>query len=166
MLAFVCLPANAQASEGETKQYAKDGMAFQYPVGWVITDKSSAEAQHLILSREGSSVLIMIVALRALGSDSAPLDSSRTSFTQRLIETMAKKFGESGSPTERESVCIDVSGKKASGVRLKGMYDKQPSTGEVFSFMMGFRFSNLVFVRAAKDEAQGDWLGQYSRNSE
>lgn len=106
VLALVCLPTNAQSLEGETRRYAKDGLAFQYPASWVLTDKSTAEAQHLMISREGSSAVVMIVALRDLVSDGRQLDSARNSFTQPLIENMAKKFGvsgSSGSPAVTES---------------------------------------------------------------
>jgi len=154
MLAFVCLPANSQAPESETNLYAKDGLAFEYPVSWILTDKTTAETQHLIISREGSSALIMIVALRALARESRQLDAAHKGFTQPLIENMSEKFGDGSSP--RRASCVDVSGKKAYGVRLKGTYEKLPSTGEVYSFMMGLRFVNLVFVRADKDEAQGN----------
>lgn len=164
-VAFVCLPTNPQSSGGETTRYAKDGLAFEYPVGWVLTDKSTAEAQHMILSREGSSVLVMIVALRALVSDGRKLDSAVKSFKEPLIENISNKFGESGAPAARDPVCVDVGGKKAGGVRLKGMYDRQPGTAEVFSFMAGLRFTNLVYVRADKDEAQGNPAWKSIRDS-
>ena len=88
---FGCLQTRAQSSEGDTRLYTKDRLAFQYPSSWTITDKSTSEAQHLLITREGSSVLIMIVALRALVSDGRRLDSTRTGFTQRLIETMSEE---------------------------------------------------------------------------
>ena len=64
--------ASAQ-SPSAAEHFSKDGISFDYPTGWSLSDKSSEQLQHLILTRAGSSVLIMVVAQREPLRDYAAL---------------------------------------------------------------------------------------------
>jgi TonB family protein len=163
IVALLALPAFAQDDAGGMKTFVKDGLNFSYPAGWTLTDKSNAQAQHLILSQEKSSIIIMLIAYRELISSEEQFYVGLRGITEPYVESIAKNFNASGSPVERDNPCIEIDGRKVSGTRIRGLYQKEPSTGEVYAFVRGGRFINLIYIRADKDAPKGDgaWEAVY-----
>ncbi|HKC65915.1 MAG TPA: hypothetical protein VKB86_19885, partial [Pyrinomonadaceae bacterium] len=62
LIALLCLASFAQPTQSEIKHFAKEGLAFDYPAKWTLTDKSNSQVQHLILSDPENSVLVMVIA--------------------------------------------------------------------------------------------------------
>jgi TonB family protein len=156
MLAFLVSPAAAQSPAGEMKTFAKDGLSFSYPAGWRLTDKSNAQAQHLVLSQANSSIIIMVVAYRELLTSKDQLYVGVNRITEPYVESITKNFNASGRKVERDNPCIEIEGAKVSGTRLRGVYQNEPSTGEVYAFLRARRFVNLIYIRADKDAPRGD----------
>jgi TonB family protein len=152
------LSAFAQSPQGELKHFAKDDLSFDYPVGWTLMDKSTPQAQHLTIVRPGGSEMIMIIAYRELVKSFAQFQVARDQITVPYIESVAQRFGSAGKPAEREFLCTEVSpfNKSVGGLRVRGSFNQQPSTGEFYSFLMRQRFVNLIYIRMDKDAAQGD----------
>jgi TonB family protein len=156
ILALSASPAVAQSSADGMKTFAKDGLSFSYPSGWTLTDKSNAQAQHLILSQEKSSVIIMVVAYRELLTSEEQFYVAIRGITEPYVESIAKNFASSGRKVERDNPCIELEGVKVSGVQLHGFYQNEPSTGDVYYFARGRRFVNLIYIRADKDAPRGN----------
>lgn len=163
ILAFLVSSVLAQSPTGEMKTFAKDGLSFRYPAGWQLTDKSNAQAQHLILSQPNSSIIIMVVAYRESLANKEQLYVGVHNITEPYVESIAKNFKASRQKVERDNPCIEIGGISVSGVRLRGVYQNEPSTGEVYAFLGGRRFVNLIYIRADKDAARGDaaWTAVY-----
>jgi TonB family protein len=156
LLALSAAHAFAQGTDGATKTFAADGLSFNYPAGWTLTDKSNPQAQHLILSQEKSSVIIMVVAYRELLDNQDQLYVGVRRITEPYVESIAKNFSSSGRKVERDNPCIEMEGVRVSGVKLQGVYQNEPSTGEVYAFVRGRRFVNLIYIRADKDTPRGN----------
>lgn len=156
ILALSTQPVAAQSSNGETKLFEKDGLSFSYPADWALTDKSNAQAQHLIVSQPKSSILIMVIAYRELMSSREQFHIAFENVTNPYLESIAKNFAAPGKTAERDYPCLEMSGKKVSGVRIRGLYQNEQSAGMVYSLAKGRRFINLVYIRADKDAPQGD----------
>jgi hypothetical protein len=61
----VSLPAFAQGgAAAQTARFSDGGVAFQYPSTWTLSDKSSAENQHLVLELKGTAAQIMVLVER------------------------------------------------------------------------------------------------------
>ncbi len=156
-------PAAAQSSESRpsVERFAKDGLSFDYPKGFKLTDRSNEAAQHLVLGREGSSVLIMVIAHRDAVANREQFETARDNITTPYVENLARSLGVEKSPSWEEAGCIDVGERPAdarlyaTGFKLSGKSNGQPSTGEVYAAALGRRFVNLVYVRNDKDDAQG-----------
>src|SRR5690349_10561095 len=48
------------AQTGNDKQFAKDGLTFDYPAGWALQDDSNADAQQLSLAKANADVQIRV----------------------------------------------------------------------------------------------------------
>lgn len=162
-----CLPAFGQSPANGLKQFTKDELAFDYPAEWTLTDKSTPQAQHLIIARPGGSEMIMIIAYRDLVTSPAQFQAAHDAITEPYIESVAQRLGAAGKPAERKSLCTEVSplNKTIGGLRLRGSFNQQPSAGEFYSFLMHQRFVNLTYIRMDKDAAQGDPVWETFRHS-
>jgi TonB family protein len=151
---LLCPNAPAQSSTNEVKHFAEGGLAFDYPAGWTLTDKSHAQAQHLALTREGSPALIMVVAQRDIITTPAQLMAAHGNVRTPLIEIMAQKLGITKKPVGENTDCLKIGERVASGFRLRGRLNGQPGIGEIYTAILGGRSLNLVYVRAEGDETQ------------
>lgn len=148
--------ALAQSPPGALKNFAKDGLSFDYPAEWVLADRSTPQAQHLVIALPASSALIMVIAHRDAVTTFEQSLVVRNAFTEPFIESLADKFYAGGKAAERDSLCTEIGElKTVGGVRLRGLLNQTQSTGEIYSFLLGRRFLNLAYIRADKDEAQG-----------
>jgi TonB family protein len=164
ILAILCCGAAAQSANAETNRFARDGIAFDYPVDWSITEDSTPEALQIIVTRKGSSVQVMIIVKRDITLRDEVPAANRT-VTEPLIKKVAHNVGEAGESVERASSHIKVGGIEAEGVRLYTSNKKRQMTGEVFWFRTHLRFINLAFVRSDADESQGSQLWRTIRTS-
>jgi len=146
--------ALAQTPTTETNKFTKDGLEFNYPAGWTLTDKSTSAAQHLILSKPNTTALIMIVAYRDLISNTEQFPALVKSVTVPYVDSIAKNFVLPGQSVQRDNPCIEIAGAKVSGFRMRGSSQNEPSTGEVYAFSKARRFTNMMYIRADKDAAQ------------
>ncbi|HEX7958088.1 MAG TPA: hypothetical protein VF508_14165, partial [Pyrinomonadaceae bacterium] len=130
IVALLAAPArvpNAPRAQGGVEHFSKDGLSFDYPAGWAVDDKSSAELQHLVLRRPESTVLLMVVALRAPLQSLDQLHASRRSITRPYVESLARQLG-AKIPEESESQCLTVGESLAPGYRLAGRIAQEPAT--------------------------------------
>src|SRR5258708_13154122 len=63
---IVSLPAAGQVPAGGNKEFADDGLSFSYPAEWALTDQSSTQQQYLALTRRDATLVIAVIASRAL----------------------------------------------------------------------------------------------------
>ncbi|HYH85968.1 MAG TPA: hypothetical protein VEX60_10990, partial [Pyrinomonadaceae bacterium] len=152
---LLCAQASAQSPAGATVHFAKDGLSFDYPAGWTLTDKSSATAQEIVLAFPGSSAVIQVVAFRELMQSAEQARATRESVTIPYAMKLATQFGSPLSQLSESADCLPVGKRLASGFKLTGQLDKQPITGYVYTIVLGQRFLNFTYIRADKDDARG-----------
>jgi hypothetical protein len=150
-----CVPATAQSPAVAVEHFSKDGLSFDYPAGWTLDDKSSTQIQHLILRRAGSSVLIMAVVQREPFQSVAQMLRSSDAVTMPYVENLARQLGMTKVPAQSDSQCLTIGEHFAIGFRLAGRLEQEPSTGEVYSIVLGQRLVHFIYIRTDKDEAQG-----------
>jgi TonB family protein len=157
-VALLCAFAPAQTTTGG--RYEKDGLSFSYPAGWRVEDRSNTQAQHLILTREGGSSLVMVVAYRDLVSTNAQFAAARDQITKPYADSVARELGLKEATALQGALCRPIGDRfAAAGFRVKGQLKGQPSKGEVYVAMLGRRFVSVVFVRPDVEDAQAspDW---------
>jgi TonB family protein len=164
IMALLCVGAQAQSPSPEMKQFAKDGVSFEYPADWSIADESTPEALQLAVTRKGSSVQVMIIAKRGL-TLKGDLPAASRDITEPLLKKVSTMVGKAGRPAKRTETRIQVGAIDAEGVRLHSAANKRPSTGEVLWLRSHLRFLSLALFRSDADESQGSELWQTIRTS-
>ena len=59
-LVAIVLAACILASGQTSKNFVKDGLSFDYPEGWMLTDDSNGDAQQFTLTKSNSDVQIRL----------------------------------------------------------------------------------------------------------
>lgn len=144
-----CLTALGQSGSAKPARFASEGLTFEYPATWILTNKSNSEVQHLVMTSDSANALVMVIADRDLISFPEYLTAGRRNSTEPLItETIAKLASHTA---EREPVRIKVNQIEADGTRLRGRFKNELVTAEIYSFADRGRFVNLFYIRSDKD---------------
>lgn len=160
LVVICCASSPAQSPAPTTQHYSKDGLSFEYGDGWSLKDNSNQLAQHLLLSRPGSSTLIMVLAYRLLITSPDQLVVGRRDVTERFIEDAKRKLGAPAVKVVTTTAQLTVGEDVADGVILHGSIDGAETTAEVYSYLGKLRFINVAYIRPDKDSPQDDqsWL--------
>ena len=145
----------AQSGPDNLKHFSQAGLSFDYSADWSLTDKSTPTAQHLVLFLPSTSLMVMIIAYRDLLSSRDQLVGAHQQLAEPCISNLVEKLSNAKAAAKRELACTKISNQLATGVRVRGMLNDQPSTAEVFSFGRERRFVTVVYVRYNADEARG-----------
>lgn len=162
IVSLLSLNAYAQAPDPELNHLATGGIAFNYPAGYSVADKSTPEVQEFVITRQGSSIQLTITALRRLISPNE-LPAAIEDFKEPLIKKVAATLGLGDSP-DRTVIKAQLGTREAEGVRLRSL-DNRMRTGEVIWLPWNSRLVALSFVRADADEEAGSQLWETVRSN-
>lgn len=154
--------AYAQSAVAQVNHFAADGISFDYPVGFSVTDVSTPDEQQFILTQRGSSVQIMIVARRGFIRRSE-LSGALAGFTEPFVKKVTMKVGQGKKTPVSTPIQSQVGSMEAEGVRLRT--SGTTKSAEVIWFRMNFRLIGLAFVRSDVDETTGSQLWKTVRSS-
>jgi TonB family protein len=138
------------------QSFSKEGVAFSYPSDWKLTDKSTPEFQHYVLTPHQSAVVIMVVVLREPLTEQNQFTAARRQIAVPYLDKIRQSFAASKQPVAETTPCLEIAGRTVSGTRLKGQDGNEPSTAEVFATVKGHRFVSLVFMKTDKESAIAD----------
>jgi TonB family protein len=162
ILSFLSLGVYAQSTEPKQNHFSTEGISFDYPGGYSVSDESTTEAQQFVITRKGSSVQLTIVMLRRIILPSE-LPAASENLTESMVKKIALTLGPVNSP-ERTSIQTAIGPKQAEGVRLRSSGNRR-RTGEVIWLRWNLRLVALAFVRSDVDEAVESQLWQTVRSS-
>ncbi|MEO8435832.1 MAG: hypothetical protein ABI596_13110 [Pyrinomonadaceae bacterium] len=148
----------------DVKHFAKDGLSFDYPNGWDVSDQSTAQLQYLSLSRAGYAG-IMVRAPRAGIDSKEKEDHARQLIQEGFIQAWAKNFTDSGAKAERSVVTTEVAGGPAEGTRLTARLDGEPGHVDIYWRLIGTRLVQLAIVGSDRDIKRSEPAWDAVRNS-
>lgn len=155
LLALCCSAVLAQPSGSATQIYAAGGIGFEYGQEWKLADKSTPVAQHLLLKRDGSSALIMVLAYRTLIVSPEQLAAARREVTEVFVDEATRKLG-GNATVKREDAELKVGIDQALGTRLHGTISQETATAEIYSYVAKLRFITLAYIRPDREGSQVD----------
>lgn len=158
---FLSVSSAAQdATVREMKTFDSDGLKFKYPADWTLTDKSNAETQHLMLSKNNHSVLIVIASPRATEDYVQRFRKFQNDIHADFGSVISQSLSTSRKHAENELVCMDFNGANIPGTKYTGAYNGEPGEGETYTFILGKRSLTTVYLKTEKDSMAGDWVWQ------
>lgn len=152
---LVAVIANGQTPRNANRHYEKDGLSFDYPDGWGVTENSSQGMLTVTLAKRRG-VSQMIVSTQEGFTPTCDFQSKRNRIAEALIEKVAAQIH--ASTPQRIPVAIQIDGSEVEGVQLQGVVERKQVTAEVYSARVHGYFISLSRIHAANDEpAKSAW---------
>ncbi len=150
VVSVCCITLSAQTG-GNLNHFNKDGLSFDYPVGWVIQDESNSDAQTLKMARaDGDIQLTVFVHRGRIAAEKMP--EAKKAFIDPYVEATAKQFVEGmGAKVERSPDTTEIGGVQADGVKLKFTVTGDSATSQIYWALVGQRVVILTYFGPDRD---------------
>lgn len=140
--------AQSQNVTTSTKHFEKDGLTFDYPADWTLTESDSPNMQTVTVALGGSATQIVISTYGGpIPTCDFELEGKRIEsvFSKRVAKVI-EAGAANGSPVKTQ-----VGASEIEGIQLSGFIDQQPALGDVYSIRQNHQFLSLAFVRTVGD---------------
>ena len=164
VFAFALLMVVGAAAQNN-KHFTKDGLSFDYPDGWTISDESNADAQQLTLSRPDSDVLIKFFVHRGKVNSPDKLAQAKAKIIDPYLSYTEKQFVGMGAKPERAAATTKIGGVDAEGVRITAILDREPGEAGIYWATVGERLVVLTLFGPDKAIKKGAPTWDAVRNS-
>jgi hypothetical protein len=154
-LLFV-LVATAQTGN---KHFAKDGLSFDYPDGWVVTDDSNSDAQQLTLGRSDSPAMIKFFVHRGKVNTPEKLAQAKAKIIEPYVAYTEKQFVSMGAKPQRAEATTQIAGANAEGVHLTAVLEGEAGEAGIYWVTIGERLVVLTLFGPDKalKKVQPSW---------
>ena len=157
-LAAVLFAFVAVAQTGN-KHFAKDGLSFDYPDGWTVTDESNSDAQQLTLGRSDNPAMIKFFVHRGKVNTPEKLAQAKAKIIEPYIAYTEKQFVSMGAKPQRSDATTQISGLNAEGVHLTAVLEGESGEAGIYWATVGERLVVLTLFGPDKalKKVQPNW---------
>ena len=147
------------AAQTSNKHFAKDGLSFDYPDGWSVTDESNSDAQQLTLNRSDSAAMIKFFVHRGKVNTPEKLAQAKTKIIEPYIAYTEKQFVSMGAKPQRTDATTQIAGVNAEGVHITAVLDGEGGEAGIYWATVGERLVVLTLFGPDKDlkKVQPSW---------
>ena len=162
-LALCLLAFSALAQDPNVKHYDKDGLSFDYPASWQLSDQSTGQMQFLELSQ--GDVVIRVRSPREWLKTPEKEAHAKKLFQDQYVDNFATQFEQQGMQPKRSTVTTQIAGADAEGVRLRVVMDRQPGGLDSYYRIFSDRLVHLSILGSEKEIAKDAPAWDLIRNS-
>ena len=146
-VALLLIIISALAQDPNVKHFEKDGLTFDYPANWQISDQSTGQMQYVQLARDGYAE----IRLRA------PRD--------QYVDTFASQIQQAGMSPKRSTAATQISGADAQGARVRAVMDGEPGGMDSYFNIASDRLVQMSIIGSEKEIAKSAAVWDMIRNS-
>ena len=162
-IALCLLTISAPAQDPNVKHFEKDGLSFDYPANWQISDQSTGQMQFLELSQ--GDVTIRVRSPREWLKTPDKEAHAKKLFQDQYVDSFATQFEQQGMQPKRSPVTTQLGGGDAEGVRLRVVMDRQGGGLDSYYRIMSDRLVHLSILGSEKEIAKSAPVWDMIRNS-
>jgi len=155
-----CIVASGQTP----KNFAKDGLSFDYPEGWMLTDDSNGDAQQFTLTKSNSDVQIRLFVHNGRISPEK-LPDAKKAFIDPYVAATAKQFVQMGAKPEQSPDASEIGGIKADGIAIKASLGGEAGAARIYWALVGRRVAVLTVFGPDQQTKQHAAVWDLVRNS-
>jgi len=138
--------------QAEANHFAKDGLSFDYPIGWAIKDDSTGHMQALELSRGDH--IIRVRAPREWLKTPAKEAEAKRLIQDKYVNDFNEMLLQGGLRPTRTSAVSEFGGGPAEGLRLRAILDGAPGGMDAFYRVVSDRFVQISQIGSERDMAK------------
>src|SRR6266851_6615293 len=147
--ASLLLVTGALAQDPNLKHFDKDGLSFDYPAGWQLSDQSTQQMQLIELTR--GDVVIRIRSPREWLKTPEKEEHAKKLFQDEYVDTFATQVEQAGMHAKRSAINTQIAGADAEGTRLRAVLDGAPGGMDSYFRIISDRLINLSIIASEKD---------------
>ena len=151
-LTALLLVAGALAQDPNAKHFDKDGLSFDYPANWQLSDQSTGQMQFLELT-QGDVVVRVRLPREWLRTPEKEAHAKKL-FQDQYVDNFATQLEQAGMHPKRSTVTTQIAGADAEGVRLRAVLDGQPGGMDSYFRIVSDRLIDLSIIASEKDIAK------------
>ena len=151
--------AFATTAQTGNKHFAKDGLSFDYPDGWTISDESNTDAQQLTLGRSDSPAMIKFFVHRGKVNTPEKLVQAKTKIVEPYVTYTEKQFTSMGAKPQRADATTQIAGVNAEGVHITAVLEGEAGEAGIYWATVGERLVVLTLFGPDKalKKVQPSW---------
>jgi hypothetical protein len=153
----------ALAQDPNIKHYDKDGLSFDYPANWQLSEQSTGQMQFLELTR-GDLVLRVRSPREWLKTPEKEAQAKKL-FQDQYVDGFAKQFEQQSMQPKRSAITTTIAGANADGTRLRVVMDRQPGGLDSYYLILSDRMVNLSILGSESDITKAAPVWDLIRNS-
>jgi hypothetical protein len=161
--AALLLVSSVQAQTPDTKHFDKDGLSFDYPADWQISDQSTQQMQYLELTRDD--VVIRIRSPREWLKTPEKEAHAKKLFQDEYVDNFAMQVEQAGLHAKRSPITTQIAGADAEGLRVRAVLDGAPGGMDSYFRIISDRLVNLSIIASEKDVSKSATVWDAIRNS-
>ncbi|MDX6557266.1 MAG: hypothetical protein QOF72_315 [Blastocatellia bacterium] len=151
-MASLLLVISALAQDPNIKHFAKDGLSFDYPSNWQITDQSSGQMQFFELTQ--GDVVIRVRSPREWLKTPEKEAQAKKLFQDKYVDEFEAQLEHASLHPKRSAVTTQIAGADAEGVRIRAVLDGEPGGMDSYYRVISDRLVNLSIFASDKDIAR------------
>jgi len=160
----VVLASLAAAQTGNNKQFAKDGLTFDYPASWTLQEDTNTDAQQLTLGKANSDAQVRVFVHKGrITPDKFP--DAKKALIDPYVTATAKQFVAMGAKPEQANDSTEIAGEKAEGVAITASLGGEPGAAKIYWTLIGRRVVVLTYFGPDKELKQFASAWDMVRNS-
>ena len=163
-LAALLLVVSAFAQDPNVKHFAKDGLSFDYPANWQISDQSTQQMQYIQLARDGFTEIRARVPREWLKTPEKEA-SAKKLIQDKYVDDFATQVEQAGLHPKRSTAATQISGADAEGARVRAVLDGEPGGMDSYFCVVSDRFVQLSMIGSEKEIAKSASVWDMIRNS-
>ena len=153
----------ALAQDPNLKHFDKDGLSFDYPAKWQLSDQSTSQMQFLELT--SGDIVIRVRAPREWLKTPEKEAAAKKLFQDQYVDEFAKQFEQQGTGLKRSPVNTTIAGAAADGTRLRMVMDRVSGGLDSYYLITSDRLVNLSILGSESDITKVAPVWDLIRNS-
>ena len=146
------------------KHFEKDGLSFDYPWGWQVSDQSTGQMQYIQMARDGYAE-IRIRAPREWLKTPEKEAAAKKLIQDQYIDSFVSQVEQAGMRPKRSVTTSQISGADAEGARLRAVMDGEPGGMDSYFRIISARFVQMSIIGSEKEIANSAPTWDLIRNS-
>ncbi|PYS46725.1 MAG: hypothetical protein DMF68_18310 [Acidobacteria bacterium] len=162
-LLLIGLTAHAQTPD--TKHFDKDGLSFDYPASWQVSDQSTQQMQFIQLLRgDGYAELRLRAPREWLKTPQKEAEAKRI-IQDHYVDNFVEQLQQAGLHPTRSNITTEIAGASSDGVRVRAMLGNDPGGMDSFHRIISNRLVQLSQLGSESDMAKSADAWDMIRNS-
>jgi hypothetical protein len=146
---LLLLVTSALAQDPIVKHFTKDGLSFDYPAAWQLSDKSSQQMQLLELAV--GDVVVRVRSPREWLKTPDKQAHAKKLFQDQYVDDFIGQLEQASLHPKRSTVTTPIAGADAEGVRIRAVLDGEPGGMDSYYRFLSDRLVNVSIFASDKD---------------